>query len=396
MKYVKIKIGGHLKALNFLVLTLILLLVFPFLGKINQAKAVNYSYLISDAEFTNWQAISANDIQLFLNTRGGTRLRTFSEGGRTAAQIIADAARSNGINPYVILATIQKEESIVDSNYNFDFRVTWAMGYGVCDNCSLDDPRVSKYRGFTNQIDHGAWQLKHNYNYWAVNGSAWHVGKTMVIDGLAVRFGSRGTSSLYRYTPHLHGNMNFVNIYNSYKTFKYSYKFDKSSYKADLIKAKLAKIAKGNQKKTAKVIDKTKLTKIGNDSSANATFNAQFINKVEPGILSPGQKYTIYAYFKNTGSIAWQNSGSNPVYLGNSDPRDRSSAFTGGNVRWRMLNSSVTPGRIGVFSIQITAPSSTGAYTEKFQPLSEGATWFGNEAVFNFNVNGAAVKTIKK
>lgn len=381
------------KTLYNLVVGLLILALFPIylMSSVLKAKAFDASNLISDAEFINWTTLDAGGVQAFLNTRGGTRLRTFSEGGRSAAQIIADAARSNGISPYVILATIQKEESIVDSNYNFDYRVVWAMGYGVCDSCSLDDPNVAKYRGFTNQIDNGTWQLKRNYSYWAVNGSDWHVGKTMIIDGTAIRFANRATSSLYRYTPHLHGNQNFYNIYNNYKNFKYSGKFDKSSYKADLIKAKLGKIAKVG--KTQKdVVDKTKLISSKTTSSSPAAYDAQLVTKVEPSVLQPGQSYTIYAYFRNTGSTIWSNSGPNPVYLGNSSPRDRSSLLTGGNIRWRMLTSSVAPGRVGIFSISVTAPQ-IGSYTERFQPLSEGVTWFGDEVTFTFNVGGTVSKS---
>lgn len=352
------------------------------------AYAFDAGNLIADAEFINWRTLDATGVQQFLNSKGGTRLRTFSEGGRSAAQIIADAARSNGINPFVILATIQKEESLVDSNTNFDFRINWAMGYSICDSCSLDDSRVQANKGFTKQIDNGTWQLKRNYSYHAANGSAWNVGKTMIIDGQAVRFANRATSSLYRYTPHLHGNENFYNIYNRYKSFSGS-KWDtgkiaktKAVDKTTLVAEKLRNALKTTKPK-------------GTQPSDITNYAAQYVNQVGGSNLRSGQKLTIYVYLRNTGATTWVKSGANPVYLGNSSSRDRNSIFTGGNIRWQMLNASVAPDRIGVFSIQITAPQQPGTYVEKFQPVVEGITWFGEEISFTFDISVSGNAKIK-
>lgn len=368
-----------MKNLKYFVVGLIVLLILPVTLLTNPRRAeaaLNYGNLISDAEFTNRTTLDATGVQLFLNTRGGTRLRTFSEDGRSAAQIIADASRSNDINPFVILATIQKEESLVDSNTNFDYRINWAMGFGICDSCSPDDANVQKYRGFTKQIDNAAWQLKHNYSYWAANGSDWTVGRTMIIDDLAVRFANRATSALYRYTPHLHGNENFYRLYNQYKAFHYVSKYSKEGKIAE----KLSKVGAG---KTA--VSKTTVNKTGQTGQPAQTYNAQFVQSTMPQTLRAGRQLTVYIYLKNTGTTAWKSTGANPVYVGNSDPRDRSSVLTGGNVRWRMSKTSVAPGKVGVFSARITAPGA-GSYSEKFQAVAEGATWFGSEFALNFNV----------
>lgn len=358
------------------------LLIIP-ISVFSEVKSAQAAYsagnLISDAEFINSTVLDAAGVQSFLNTKGGTRLRTFSENGRSAAQIIADAARSNGISPYVILATIQKEESLVESNYNFDFRVNWAMGYGVCDSCSLDDPDVARRHGFTNQVKSATEQLKWNYDYWAVNSNnPYHVGNTELIDGQRVTFVNRATSALYRYTPHLHGNLNFYIIYNRYKAFYYAAKAGKTKAIVDKGASAASKLKLAAQKgKTTK-------------SLSNESLGAQYVSQGGATTLRPNQKITIYAYLKNTGTMTWVNTGANPFYLGNSSPQDRGSVFTGGqNQRWHMLSRSVAPGQVGVFSIHVTAPAQGGSYSEKFRPLQEGVTWFGDEVTFNFNVGGA-------
>ncbi len=342
------------KNLNYLLIGALLVsgLTLADFGKINQAKAFDANNLMSDAEFIDYQTLDANGVQAFLNTRGGTRLRTFSEGGRTAAQIISSAATANRINPFVILATIQKEESLIDSNTNFDYRVTWAMGYGVCDSCSLDDPSVARYRGFTNQINYGAWQLKYNYLVWAANGSSWNVGKTMIIDGTAIRFANRATSSLYRYTPHLSGNGSFYDIYNRYKTYR-----------------------------------------------APASYDAKLIVQVPRAnyTVRPGQRFMMLVSVRNTGTAVWTKAGGSPMRLGNYGPQDRGSAFTNGaNVRWEMLQSTVRRNGVGSFRIYFTAPQQTGVYVEKFRPVMEGITWLGPEITYTFNVTGSQINTKSK
>lgn len=318
---------------------------FMYFSEAKTALAHDPQNLISDGEFLAWQTWDADGIQSFLNTKGGTRLRAFREGGLSAAQIIANAARMYGVNPVVIVSTIQKEESLIESNTNFDYRVRWAMGYGICDACDSNDPALQKYAGFTNQVYSGTWQLKINYIVWAANGSVWNVGKTMMIDGVAIRFANRATSALYRYTPHLSGNESFNGIYNRYKTYV-----------------------------------------------PPASYGARFITKVGPTYLRPGQRATYYAYFQNTGSAAWLKTGANPTHLGNSSPQDRDSKLFGGNVRWNLLQPVIYRNMVGVFSVTITAPQETGTYVEKLQPVMEQVTWIpGADVTFNVQVGGSPV-----
>ena len=92
--------------------------------------------IISDTDFLNIGSMDAGAIQSFLNSHGSF-LAGYSENGRSAAQIIYDAAHGandasgtyNGIvintstgtvNPEVILATLQKEQSLITRTDNND------------------------------------------------------------------------------------------------------------------------------------------------------------------------------------------------------------------------------------------------------------------------------------
>lgn len=336
--------------LRYLLIVSLMVLTFGGTALINPSKvqAINHNNLISDVEFTDWQTMDADGVQWFLNTHGASRLRTFKENGRTAAQIIYAAARAYKVNPYVILATIQKEESLIESNSNFDYRVRWVMGYGICDGCDSNDPALQKYAGFTKQIDGGTWQLRYNYNL-AAGGSDYHVGNTMVIDGTAVHFDTRATAALYRYTPHLHGNESFAANYSRYKLFR-----------------------------------------------PPLTYDARLITQVPRANVTvrPGQRIMMLAYYRNMGTAVWRKTGANPTHLGNSSPNDHHSVFTAGNnLRWDMLQPAVSHNGVGVFKIYFIAPQTPGVYVEKFRPVMDGITWMGNEVTYTFKVAGAPVGT---
>lgn len=316
-----------------------------------KAKAgYNPNTLCTDSAFINTSTLSASGIQNFLNVKGSF-LRSFSQNGKSAAQIIYNASRAYGINPIAILATIQKEEGIVYGTYAASYnqtRVDWAMGYGY-----TDSKIYSQYRGFSNQIDNGTWQLRRNYDYWATNGSEWNVGRTMSIDGRAVTFTNRCTSSLYRYTPHLGGNYNFNYYFNAW----------------------------------------------GGENYYDGRYSAQGPYS-GPGAygknIMPNQEFTIWVNYKNTSNTYWYRNQTakhpTPVRLGSANPHDRGSVFLGGhNQRGLLVQSRVAPGQIGTFKITLRAPLQQGTYVESFQPLAEYITWFGPVVSWTFNVSVADV-----
>jgi len=198
-----------------------------------------YNNIISDSDFLNINSMTASDIQSFLTAKS-SYLAGFSEGGRTAAQIIYDAAHGaneasgtfNGItvntttgtvNPEVLLVTLQKEQSLTTrSDYN-SWAMLASMGYACYPSVSGDgngNGCADAYEGFTKQVENGAWQLRYSFERSQGKGLDYQVGQTYTSsDGYTVTFMNAATASLYRYTPYVfNGNYNFYNLFTSWFT----------------------------------------------------------------------------------------------------------------------------------------------------------------------------------
>lgn len=148
-------------------------------------------------------SILKNDIKVYAKKNNGEVYNT----GRviTPAKVIFINARDYKINPKVILATIQKESSIItDSNVNLNRRrLFFAMGYGATYSGDL----VS-YTGFDKQIENGAKKLFEFYqNAPADKIHTVHEGKKITINGVTypakIRLSNSATWALYEYTPHV-------------------------------------------------------------------------------------------------------------------------------------------------------------------------------------------------
>jgi hypothetical protein len=115
--------------------------------------------------------------------------------------MIAEAANAWEVSPRVILTTLQKEQSLISRGSPSQYALDWAMGCGKMDGSTL-----SQYQGFGNQIWGGARALHRNR-------TSWHPGISLNIDGAAVYPTNAATFTLYRYTPHFHGNTSFWRLY---------------------------------------------------------------------------------------------------------------------------------------------------------------------------------------
>jgi hypothetical protein len=186
--------------------------------------------------YETWRAstsLSVADIQAFLETQpgplkslvttdyvnvGGDHGTPWVKGqpAKSAAQIIAEASLFWNINPKVILATIQKEQSLIEvSNSANGSRYVKAMGCGVYDNDG-DGKIENQFPGFGAQIYNGArvFSQYETIYHWVpgmtkrVEVSATHA-KITIVPFNACTFG------LYTYTPY-YPQISFWNIYVRY------------------------------------------------------------------------------------------------------------------------------------------------------------------------------------
>lgn len=235
----------------------------------------NHNLIMDDATFGNTGSMNAAQINNFLNQfpsscispnngfsspdpTGYSPSTGYTYGGNvTAGQAISDAAQAYGLNPQVIIATLQKESSVVTGTASYHCTyINTAMGYGCPDSgsCPTNPATMS---GFSKQIIHASWLLRfgqqrslgntgwnvqfNNYpqggDHWdnsddppttyggpmtqgnraRVNGGsvAFYDGYT-TIDGSSVHMDSGATAALYWYTPHFSGNQNFITIFTNW------------------------------------------------------------------------------------------------------------------------------------------------------------------------------------
>lgn len=207
--------------------------------------AFDPGHIISDSVFYDGRSMTASDIQKFLDARvtncratdpaipclksfSGEIVEKPAVAGRcaalpgkpsaSAAEMIAEIARACGINPKVLIVTLQKEQGLVTSTKPTDYMYRAAMGYG----CPDSDPAIcgKVYVGLFNQLYNAASQFR-----WYGNPSGsftWlKPGRTV-----SVRFHpkascgtksfplvSQATAALYYYTPYTPNQAALDNLY---------------------------------------------------------------------------------------------------------------------------------------------------------------------------------------
>lgn len=187
--------------------------------------------IISDAVFFNSGTMSPAQIQAFLEAKvptcqaGYTCLKDWYDTSRTttpdamcgaysggvserASTIIYKVAQACGINPQVILATLEKEQGLVTHVWPSEWRYTIAMGQGCPDTAACD----TRYYGFFNQVYGAAWQFKRyanppgtsNYFNWYAPGRTWNVRwhPNAACGSSPVFIQNQATANLYYYTPY--------------------------------------------------------------------------------------------------------------------------------------------------------------------------------------------------
>lgn len=179
-----------------------------------QAATTSATALIPDDEFTNPDFMTVEELTALLAAMDSPMALEYE--GVKPAEVIMEVAKENKINPLVILATMQKENGLVQTKKKITkFKLDWAMGVGVYDNGKMNQA----YKGFKQQITGAADTFRKNFD------------KGMELIGakkstkLSINFGkasfsptNAATYSLYSYTPHTHGAKLFTSIYKSYKS----------------------------------------------------------------------------------------------------------------------------------------------------------------------------------
>lgn len=136
----------------------------------------------------------------------------------TAAQMIHDVANACGINPEVLIVTLQKEQGLVTSSKPTSYMYRAAMGYG----CPDSDPGIcgKVYVGLFNQIYRAASQLQWYGNpegsfTWLRPGRTVNVrySPRSVCGTKSFELKSQSTANLYYYTPYTPNSAALDNLY---------------------------------------------------------------------------------------------------------------------------------------------------------------------------------------
>ena len=160
--------------------------------------------VLTDTVLRDAKSLSAADIQAFLeNTPWGQTsvLATYEEDGKSAAEIMHDAATKHGINPLELLVRVQMEQGLINKATASEESISIAFGCG----CPHSPVCSSKYEGFANQADCAAGTLSRSMDRALTsNGTAsgWRKGEEKLTqDKIEVVPTNAATAALYTYTP---------------------------------------------------------------------------------------------------------------------------------------------------------------------------------------------------
>jgi hypothetical protein len=182
--------------------------------------AFNPSSVLTDDDVFEISGMTKEGVGAFLRSKGGLDgviVKGIDGTDKKPSEVIWETSAMYQLNPKYLLALLQKEQSLVEDLSPSQRQLDWATGYGVCDACSKDDPAISDFKGFANQVYYAARQMREKYYI-----SVLATGKTIsgvgpgiptVIDGIPVTPANAATAALYSYTPHIHGNLNLWNIW---------------------------------------------------------------------------------------------------------------------------------------------------------------------------------------
>jgi hypothetical protein len=156
--------------------------------------------LLTDDDVRGGAGITVDEVQQFLTAKG-SYLATYTDPAfkQTAATLIVEQARAEGISPLYMMARIQTESSLIESGSSAHLAAATGCGCPDSGGCS------QSYAGFGNQVQCGA-KLLAGYFASLDAGKAtiagWSVGKAkQTSDPCSVTPANKATAALYTYTP---------------------------------------------------------------------------------------------------------------------------------------------------------------------------------------------------
>ena len=159
-------------------------------------------HIVSDAFFEDATAMSAGDIQAFLQDTpygGASWLASHTVGGVPVSRIVSDVSQRHRINPMMILTRFQVEGSHISKSHHPGQRsADRALGCGCFDGQECR----SAYLGIDKQINCAAETMRKRYNGSVDRTWAWQKGVSKrALDGIRVTPESHATAAMYAYTP---------------------------------------------------------------------------------------------------------------------------------------------------------------------------------------------------
>lgn len=178
--------------------------------------------IIADSVFIDRYGLSLDGVKSFLTKSflGSYSAPDYQGELKSAANIIYESSQRYGINPKVLLVLVQKEQSLITDDSPTTKQLDWATGYGVCDSCSMSDPRLTRWQGFGKQVNSAAAQFIDGYmaDIQAKGAAYGKYGPGIPLDlgAQTVTPANAATAALYAYTPHIHGNQLFGSLWNQW------------------------------------------------------------------------------------------------------------------------------------------------------------------------------------
>ncbi|MCX6729306.1 MAG: hypothetical protein NTV95_01490 [Candidatus Saccharibacteria bacterium] len=288
----------------------------------------------------------------------------YSGGSKSAAQIIRDVGVACNISQKSMIVLLQKEQSLITDDWPWSNQYRSATGYGCPDTAPCD----AEYYGFFNQVYNAARQFQRYriqsniFNYRAGQTSYVQFNPNSNCGGTNVYIENSATAGLYNYTPYQPNASALNNLYGSGDACgAYGNRNFWRLYN-DWFGSTSGPEYAWQWEGQAVFTDETKATSIDTDTK----------------LLTPGSRYYVMIRAKNVGTSTWSNS---DFKLGTSRPLNSASPVC--DSTWAncgrpatLFESSVAPGQTGTFQFWIKVPLAANTTTKAyFNPLRENIAW---------------------